>query len=106
MRILIEEHQYAVSDIRDVIQGIDALENVEGYVSIHYVGYYYNTLLNDCVLIALKGQLPERHVVKTAPKGTQEKLGEGILNTGNTGRITDFVLVAERPCLMMKKQSA
>jgi hypothetical protein len=58
------------------------------------------------VLIALKGQLPERHVVKTAPKGTQEKLGEGILNTGNTGRITDFVLVAERPCLMMKKQSA
>ena len=36
MRILIEEHQYAVRDIRDVIHGIDALENVEGYVSIHY----------------------------------------------------------------------
>ena len=54
MRILIEEHQYAVSDIRDVIQGIDALENVEGYVSIHYVGYYYNTLLKDCVFILPK----------------------------------------------------
>ena len=54
MRILIEEHQYAVSDIHDVIQGIDALENVEGYVSIHYVGYYYNTLLKDCVFILPK----------------------------------------------------
>lgn len=54
MRILIEEHQYAVSDIRDVIHGIDALENVEGYVSIHYVGYYYNTLLKDCVFILPK----------------------------------------------------
>jgi len=53
-----------------------------------------------------KGQLPERQDVRIALKGTQEKLGEGILNTGNTGRITDFVLVAERPCLMMKKQSA
>lgn len=54
MRILIEEHQYAVSGIRDVIHGIDALENVEGYVSIHYVGYYYNTLLRDCVFILPK----------------------------------------------------
>lgn len=54
MRILIEGHQYAVSDIRDVIHGIDALENVEGYVSIHYVGYYYNTLLKDCVFILPK----------------------------------------------------
>ncbi len=58
------------------------------------------------MLIALKGQLPERQDVRIALKGTQEKLGEGILNTGNTGRITDFVLVADRPCLMMKKQSA
>ncbi len=54
MRILIEEHQYAVSDIRDAIYGIDALESVEGYVSIHYVGYYYNTLLKDCVFILPK----------------------------------------------------
>ena len=58
------------------------------------------------MLIALKGQLPERQGVNIVLKETQERRGEGILNTGNTGRITDFVLVAERPCLMMKKQSA
>ena len=27
----------------------DALENIEGKVSIHYVGYYYNALQDDCV---------------------------------------------------------
>ncbi len=54
MRILIEEYQYSVADVKDILQGIDALENVEGRVSIHYVGYYYNTLLNDCVFILPK----------------------------------------------------
>ena len=54
MRILIEENQYNVADVKDVLQGIDALENVEGRVSIHYVGYYYNTLLKDCVFILPK----------------------------------------------------
>lgn len=54
MRILIEEYQYNVADVKDILQGIDALENVEGRVSIYYVGYYYNTLLKDCVFILPK----------------------------------------------------
>ena len=43
MRIIIEEHKYAAADVKDVLKGIDALENVEGYVSVNYVGYFYNT---------------------------------------------------------------
>lgn len=54
MRILIEEYQYDVNAIKDILYGIDALENVEGKVSIHYVGYYYNSLLQDCVFILPK----------------------------------------------------
>ena len=54
MRILIEEYQYNVADVKDILYGIDALENVEGKVSIHYVGYYYNVLLKDCVFILPK----------------------------------------------------
>ncbi len=54
MRILIEEYQYDVADVKDILQGIDALESIEGLVSIHYVGYYYNTLLRDCVFILPK----------------------------------------------------
>ena len=54
MRILIEEYQYSATDVKDILHGIDALENVEGKVSIHYVGYYYNTLLKDCVFILPK----------------------------------------------------
>lgn len=43
MRIIIEEHKYAAADVKDVLKGIDALENIEGYVSVNYVGYFYNT---------------------------------------------------------------
>jgi len=54
MRILLEEYQYEVSAIKDILHGIDPLTNIEGKVSIHYVGYYYNSLLKDCVFILPK----------------------------------------------------
>ena len=54
MRILIEEYQYEVADAKDILHGIDPLTNIEGKVSIHYVGYYYNSLLRDCVFILPK----------------------------------------------------
>lgn len=60
MRILVEEYQYNVADVKEVLHGIDALENVEGKVSIHYVGYYYNTRLKDCVFILPKVLLKDK----------------------------------------------
>ena len=56
MRILIEEYQYDISKVKDILHGIDALENVEGKVSIHYVGYYYcnHPDVRDCVFILPK----------------------------------------------------
>lgn len=56
MRILIEEYQYPVAKVKDILHGIDALENVEGMVSIHYVGYYYcaHPEVKDCVFILPK----------------------------------------------------
>ena len=38
MRILIEEHQYEAAAVKDVLEGVDALENVNGLVSLNYVG--------------------------------------------------------------------
>ncbi len=54
MRILIEEHQYQAEAVKDILKGIDALENVDGLVSLNYVGYFYNTRLEDCVFILPK----------------------------------------------------
>ena len=54
MRILIEEHQYQAEKIKDVLHGIDDLQDIQGKVCLNYVGYYYNTLLNDCVFILPK----------------------------------------------------
>ena len=54
MRSLIEEYQYGVAAVKDILHGIDPLTDIEGKVSIHYVGYYYNSLLKDCVFILPK----------------------------------------------------
>ena len=54
MRIIIEGYKYKAADVKDVLQGIDALENVEGSVIVNYVGYYYNSRINDCVFILPK----------------------------------------------------
>jgi len=60
MRILIEEHQYEAAAVKDVLEGIDALENVNGLVSLNYVGYFYNTRLQDCVFILPKVLLEDK----------------------------------------------
>ena len=61
MRILIEEHKYEAQDVKDILHGIDALENVEGFVSLNYVGYFYNTQLKDCVFILPKVLLEDKN---------------------------------------------
>lgn len=62
MKIIIEEYKYSVADVKDVLRGIDALENVEGYVSVNYVGYFYNTdeMVRDCVFILPKVLLEDK----------------------------------------------
>lgn len=59
MRIIIEEYPYKASDVRDVLKGLSPLENVKGEVSVSYVGYFFNTKLNDCVFILPKVLLNE-----------------------------------------------
>ena len=56
MRILIEEYQYDYEDVYDVLKGLGVLQDVEGKVSLSYVGYYYNDDpdVNDCVFILPK----------------------------------------------------
>ena len=53
MRILIEEYQYEYEDVYDVLKGLGVLQDVEGKVSLSYVGYYFNDDpdVNDCVFI-------------------------------------------------------
>ncbi len=64
MKILVEEYQYDAALVRDVLQGVDALQNVEGLVSLSYVGYFYNPKLNggkgDTVFILPKVLMNEQ----------------------------------------------
>ena len=61
MRIIIEEHQYPASVVEDVLDGITNLRDVEGKVSVNYVGYYYNPKLNDCVFILPKVLMEDKN---------------------------------------------
>ncbi len=79
MRILIEEHKYEASLIKGILHGIDALENVEGYVSLNYVGYFYNTEIKDCVFILPKVLLED---VEGQEKVFGKYLPEEIINVG------------------------
>ena len=56
MRILIEEYQYDYEDVANVLKGLGVLQDVDGKVSLSYVGYYFNDNpdVNDCVFILPK----------------------------------------------------
>lgn len=54
MRILIEEYQYEYNDVKQVLSGLGVLQDVEGKVSLNYVGYYFSPEVEDCVFILPK----------------------------------------------------
>ena len=49
--------------MRDVLHELSTLENVEGEISVGYVGYYYNPQLKDCVFILPKVLVNEENKV-------------------------------------------
>ena len=61
MKILLEECKYPVELVKRVLCGIgvDTLQDVEGDVSLSYVGYFYNPQLKDCVFILPKVLMDE-----------------------------------------------
>lgn len=65
MKILLEEYKYPVELVKKVLCGIgvDTLQDVEGDVSLSYVGYFYNPQLKDCVFILPKVLMDESGMV-------------------------------------------
>lgn len=61
MKLLLEEYKYPVELVREVLHGVgsDALQDIEGDVSLSYVGYFYNPQLRDCIFILPKVLMDE-----------------------------------------------
>lgn len=72
MKLLIEEYQYDVADVVDVLDGLFTLQDVEQKVSVCYVGYYFNPhpKVKDVVFILPKVLIDEKGLVfgKYEPK--------------------------------------
>ena len=62
MKLLIEEYQYNVADVENVLDGLFTLQDVEQKVSVSYVGYYYNPheKVRDVVFIMPKVLIDEK----------------------------------------------
>jgi len=54
MHILIEEHKYPAETVHKILDGITSLRDIDGMISVNYVGYFYNPTLKDCVFILPK----------------------------------------------------
>ena len=65
MKLLIEEYQYNVADVENVLDGLFTLQDVEQKVSVSYVGYYYNPheKVRDVVFILPKVLIDEQGLV-------------------------------------------
>jgi len=59
MKLLIEEYHYNVADVLDILDGLFTLQDVEGNISVSYVGYYYNPKIQDVVFILPKVLIDE-----------------------------------------------
>ena len=93
MRILIEEYQYnlagkeGLQDLKIILRELGGMEDMEGKISIHYVGYYYSAELKDCVfilpkvLLAVDGERNERVFGEHRP--------EDIVNLNDNPLLTD-----------------
>ena len=70
MRIVIEEHKYPAALVKPVLQDIADLTDVNGNISVNYVGYVYNPKINDNIFILPKVLIDEQEKVfgKYAPE--------------------------------------
>lgn len=65
MKLLIEEYQYDVADVVNVLDGLFTLQDVDRKVAVSYVGYYYNPheKVRDVVFILPKVLIDEAGLV-------------------------------------------
>ncbi|MCQ2094034.1 MAG: restriction endonuclease [Bacteroidaceae bacterium] len=60
MILLIEGYKYKADDVKEVLEGLGLLENLNQEVVVNYVGYMYNPHIKDCVFILPKVLTDER----------------------------------------------
>lgn len=96
MRILIEEYQYTITnenrqkELKTILNELGGFEDLEGKVSINYVGYYYSAGLKDCVFILPKVLINENgRVFEDEENGSVGYTPEEIINFEDIPQLSD-----------------
>ena len=104
MHIIFEEHQYDVADVIEVLKGISTLQNVDKKISVSYVGYFYNTSLNDCVFILPKVLLTDKRINDEKGKTKTIEILANITNNETGEYITpEDIITPEGQCKYLPK---
>lgn len=59
MILLIEGYRYKADDVKDLLEGLGLLENLNQEVVVNYVGYMYSPHVKDCIFILPKVLIDE-----------------------------------------------
>ena len=73
MYVLIEEYPYKAEKVEALLKDLNVLQNIEGNISLNYVGYFYSTQNKDCVFILPKVLLE----TKPNPNKSNQKHANG-----------------------------
>lgn len=107
MKILIEEYCYDASLVRKYLHDIDELDVVEGFVSVSYVGYYYNNSpeVNDCVFILPKVLIDSNGKVfgKYSPENIIDLDKQNLLSDDESRFLYEFAVWIYRAIAVFKE---
>lgn len=85
MKLLIEEYSYRIKDVENILDGLFNLRDGSEHISLSYVGYYYNSKINDVIFVLPKVLIDEKGRVFGCGDGVSGYDPASLVNLNDAG---------------------